>query len=121
MLLGTSNLPPHNIGFAIGNKNKSIEKGNYNICEVVIRFFKIILPTNVDGKIGLYYSDIIKYFFHKIILYMGHSVRCKAQQVRIKEILALSKGNTTTIIIDYMMKWEEDTARESTREHYGNR
>ena len=52
---------------------------------------------------------------------MGHSVRCKAQQVRIKEMMGLLKGDTVTIIIDYMMKWEEERARESTREHYGKR
>ena len=36
-------------------------------------------------------------------------------------MLALSKGDTSTIIIDYMMKWKEERARESTREHYGKR
>ena len=52
--------------------------------DVVIRFFKKLLPTAVDGKLGLYYSDIINFSLHKLILYMGHNVRCKAQQVRIK-------------------------------------
>ena len=73
------------------------------------------------GNLGLYYSDIIEYSLHKMRLYMGHSACCKAQQVRIKEILALSKGDTATIIKDHMMKWEEERARESTREHYGKR
>ena len=36
-------------------------------------------------------------------------------------MLALLKVDTVTIIIDYMMKWEEERARESTREHYGKR
>ena len=32
-----------------------------------------------------------------------------------------SEGDTLTIIMDYMMKWEEQRARESSREHYGKR
>lgn len=48
-----------------------------------------------------------------------YSVWCVARQVRIKEILALSKGDTASIILDYMMKWEEERARESTCKHYG--
>ena len=74
------------------------------MCEVVIRFFKIVLPTTVDGNLGVYYSDIIEYSLHKMTLYMRYSIRCKMQQVRIEEMLALSKGDTTTIVVDYMMK-----------------
>ena len=52
---------------------------------------------------------------------MGHIVRCKAQNDQIKEILAQSKGKNVVITIDYMMKYEETRARESSREHYGKR
>ena len=93
------------------HNQEAVEEGTCNMSEVVIRFFKNVLPKAVDGKLGLYYLDIIDYSLHKLIFYMGHSVRCKVQQVRIKEMLALSKGDTVTIIIDYMMKWEEERAR----------
>ena len=41
--------------------------------------------------------------------------------MRIKEINNMSSGNTAVMIIDYMMKYEETRARESSREHYGKR
>ena len=39
LLLGTSNISAHNIGFAIGNKGTKFEEGTCNMSEVVIRFF----------------------------------------------------------------------------------
>ena len=33
----------------------------------------------------------------------------------------MSKGDVAVITMDYMMKWEEERARESSREHYGRR
>ena len=75
-LVGTSDLPPHHIGYSVGDlysQYNTIE-GTCGICELVLRFFKERLPASIDGKLGLYYSDIIENSLQKLILYMGHVV-----------------------------------------------
>ena len=121
ILIGSTDLPSHNIRFAIGNLKSYKGLGTCELCDVFLRFFKDRLPTAIDGKIGCHYSDIIEHCLDKVILYLAHSVRCKAQQRRIKELMSLSKGEVLVITLDYMMKWEEERARESSREHYGKR
>ena len=67
---------------------------------------------------------------NKFVLYMAHVVRKINQQQRIKQMhqemeekCTESKGTTTTakICIDWKMKWEPYTDRETTQEHYGKR
>ena len=52
---------------------------------------------------------------------MGHALQCKVQQNKIKIILDKSRGKTAVIIMDYMMKYEETRACESSCEHYSKR
>ena len=121
LLIGTTDNPSHNMGFSIGNSSFSASDESCNLCYGMISFFKDRLPTAIDGKIGEFYSDIIEHSLQKLLLYLGHSMRCKIQQHRIQDVLSQSKGDIAVITMDYMMKWEEERARESSREHYGKR
>ena len=66
----------------------------------------------------------------KFKLFIGHQTRCQCQSVAIsqiesqmKELCVRSHGATINamIIIDFKMKYEIKSARESTVEHYGKR
>jgi hypothetical protein len=120
-LIGTTEKAPHNMSYAVGNDNATCSEGTCEVCEVILRFFKERIPSAIDGRIGLYYSDIIDHCLEKVIIYMGHALRCRVQQIRIKQIMSQSKGKTVVLTLDYMMKLEEQRARESSREHYGKR
>lgn len=84
-LIGTSELSPYNIEFAIGHTDATSINGTCPFCETILQFFKERLPNAVDGKIGEHYSDIIDNCLHKAVLYMGHSLRCRVQQLQIKK------------------------------------
>ena len=73
------------------------------------------------GALGTQYGDIIGHSLEKVKLYMGHAVRCAAQQRQIQELQAAAGGGVAVVTIDYMMKYEESRAREASREHYGKR
>ena len=66
----------------------------------------------------------------KFKLFLGHQVRCQCQRAAIskeesdmKELCIRSKGSTVhaMVIIDFKMKFETKSSRESTVEHYGKR
>ena len=66
----------------------------------------------------------------KFKLYLGHQTRCQCQSMAIsqieldmKELCLRSRGSTINamIIIDFKMKYEIKSSRESTVEHYGER
>ena len=66
----------------------------------------------------------------RFIIYMGHKARCKNQSEYIKqvendmkELCIDSKGENTTglLVMDFKMKFDPISARESTIEHYGKR
>ena len=103
-LIGTSEMAPHNVRFLIGCSDATSIVGTCSLSETILQFFKELLPNVIDGKIGEHYSDIVDHSLEKVILYMGHSLRCRIQQMRIKEIKNMSTGNTAVMIIDYMMK-----------------
>ena len=67
--------------------------GICSLLETILQFFKEFLPNVIDGKIGENYSDIVEHSLEKVILYMGHSLHCRIQQMRIKEIKNMSTGN----------------------------
>lgn len=73
-LIGTSELSPYNIEFAIGHTDATSINGTCPLCETILQFFKERLPNAVNGKIGEHYSDIIDNCLHKAVLYMGHSL-----------------------------------------------
>ena len=75
----------------------------------------------MDGKVGEYCADIIEHSLNKVLLCTGHSMQCVAQKQRIETLLDKLPGDTIAVMIDYMMKWEEQRARQSSREHYGKR
>lgn len=117
-LIGSSNMASHHVSYAVGYSSIVVSEGICNTSETILYFFKSYFPSVIDGRIGKYYSYIVEHCVEKVILYMGHVVRCKAQEDRIKEIHAQSKGKTLIITIDYRLKYEETRARESSREHY---
>lgn len=119
--IGSTSKKSHNISFSVGNKDVDVHNGTCQYCDLILQFFKEYLPNAIDGSVGKYYSDIINYSFDKVFLFMGHALRCAAQNVRIKKLQKRSKGDTVVIIIDYMMKFEEYRQRESSRDHYGKR
>ena len=120
-VVSTTSKKHHNISFAIGNPNVEVEAGTCNYCDLICQFFKENLPQAIDGSLGKFYADIIENSFQKVLLYMGHSLRCKAQNIRIKQLQQRSQGDTIVLIMDYMMKFEEFRQRESSRDHYGKR
>lgn len=95
------------MSYALGKKDCTCVFGSCNVCEVIIRFFKERLPIAIDGRIGYCYLGIVDYCLDKVIIYLGHVLRCRVQQLQIKKIMLQSKGKTVVIIMDYMMKWEE--------------
>ena len=93
-LIGTTNLAPHNLRFGIGNITERATIGVCEICATILRFFNERLPNEMDGKVGEYYADIIEHSLKKVLLYMGHSTRCVAQQQRTETLLDKSTGDT---------------------------
>lgn len=122
-LVGLSNLYSHYINFSVGGRlsKELVYDGTCSICELVLRFFKEYLPNCIDGKLRTYYQDIIDYCLEKLLLYMGYVVHCVAHNNQIKIVLNKSKGDTVVLTVDFIMKFEENRAHESTREHYGKR
>ena len=99
-LIGSTDLAPHNIGFGIGSNTANVSKGKCEICATILRFFDVRLPNALDGKVGEHYIDIIEHARDKVLLYMGHSMRCVAQQQRINILINSSEGDPLTIIMD---------------------
>ena len=75
----------------------------------------------MDGKVGEHCTDIVEYSLNKPLMCMGNSMRCVSHQQRIATLLCKLRGDAITVAIDHMIKWEEQCARESSREHYGKR
>ena len=74
--------------------------------------------------------NVINGISHKFKLFLGHQTRCQCQSVAIsqiesdmRELCVRSRGSTINamIIIDFKMKYEIKSSRESTVEHYGKR
>ena len=63
-------------------------------------------------------DDMIEHSLHKVLIHMGHVLRCESQNLRMSEVMKQSTGGTLIITIYHMMKHEETRARESSREHY---
>ena len=120
-LIGTTNLAPHNLRFGIFSIKGRETNGVGETFATSLRFFNERLPNEMDGKVGECYADIVEHSLNKALLCMGHSMRCVSQKHRITTLLDKSTGDTITVIIDYMMKWEEQRACESSRDHYGKR
>ena len=120
-LVDTTTNAPHNISFGVGDSLVTPGGGSCSVCSTVIRFFEERLPSSFGGKLGGKYKDIVKWSLEKVILYMGHVVRCAAQQKQIKTLQSTANSGVAIVTIDYMMKYEETRAREAGREHYGKR
>ena len=69
----------------------------------------------------MHHAHIIEHYLHEVLLHMGHVLRCKSQNLRMSKVTKESTGGTLVITMDYVMKYEETRARESSREHYGKR
>ena len=74
--------------------------------------------------------QVIDGIAHKFKLFLAHQTRCQCQSFAIsqieenmKELCMRSNGSTihAMIIIDFKMKYEVKSSRESTVEHYGKR
>lgn len=120
-LVDTTTNAPHNIRFGVGDSSATPGGGSCSVCSTVIRFFEDRLPSSFGGRLGAEYDDIVKWSLEKVILYMGHIVRCAAQQKQIKALQDAESGVVAIVTIDYMMKYGETRAREAGREHYGKR
>ena len=120
-LLGSSDSSLHSVPFGLGHPDKAGSTGACGTCASIMRFFEDRLPSAMGGVLGREYQDIIDHSRDKALLYMGHSVRCAAQQDRISKLREQAHGNVALLIIDYMMKYEESRFREGSREHYGKR
>ena len=79
--IGSSELAPHKIDYALGENDSSCAPGTCLLCEIILRFFKEHLVDAIDGKIGEFYSDIVDHCIDKVVIYLGHSLRCRAQQI----------------------------------------
>ena len=80
-LIGSTNLLPHKLSFAIGNEDSDHVVGTCLIGELILRFFNECLPNTIDGKIKKYYFDIVEHSLSKVILYMCHNLRYRSQQL----------------------------------------
>ncbi len=85
-----------------------------------------IIPENVRKDA----TDVIDGINEKFRLFLSHQARCQCQSVaisliedEIKELCSKSKGNQikALIIMDFKMKFESKSSRETTIEHYGKR
>ena len=120
-LIGTTDNAQHNVRFGVGNGDAAVGSSGCSTVSAVVRFFEDRLPAAFGGKLGEHYGDIIHHSLEKVILYMGHALRCVAQQKRIEEVRSEAGVETVIVTMDYMMKYEESRARESSGQHYGKR
>ena len=78
-LIGTTTNAPHNIALAVGDAAAEAGGGSYSTCSAVVRFFEERLPAAIGGQLGQQYGDIIGHSLEKVILYMGHALRCATE------------------------------------------
>ena len=95
--------------------------GGCGTCSAIVRFFELRLPEAFGGKLGECYGDIIGHSLGKVILFMGHALRCVAQQKQIEKVRSDAGPETVVLTLDYMMKYEETRARENGVQHYAKR
>lgn len=86
-LLGTTNLALRNLRFGIDNMTGRSVIDVCEICAIKLQFFDEQLPSAMYGKIGECYADIIEYSRNKILLYVGHSMRCVVHRQSIDTLL----------------------------------
>ena len=60
----------------------------------------------------MYCTDMIEHSLHKVLLHVGHVLRCKSQNLWMSEVTKESTGRTLVITMHYMMKYKETRARE---------
>ena len=58
---------------------------------------------------------------NKVLLYIGHVLWFESHNLRMSEVMKQYTGGTLVITMDYMMKYEETYARDSSHEHHGKR
>lgn len=74
-LVDSSELPPHDLGYAIGKTNTPVTNGICKTSEQILCFFKNTIPSAIDGSIGSHYTVtyvitvLKKYFFIWVTLF----------------------------------------------------
>ena len=105
--------------FAMGHPDHSCAPDIDANVSAIVRFFKFVLPS-AHPELSKY-SSLFDLSLEKSVLFMGHSIRVKAQSCRISEIRKSTTIDLILVIGDFMMKFEDMRHREPTTEHYGKR
>jgi hypothetical protein len=112
-----SDCTSHNPRFALGHADCTLADGSCSSCAACIRFFDTRLLPVIPPE----FHDIVGHCKDKAVLFMGHTLRAKAQSAAIGALRVAATNVRVHIVIDWMLKFEELRYRESTREHYGKR
>ena len=132
----------HGLSFILGNSTRrctsSNIKTNITCTECKFPYYAIneikdsIIRNNTSANVNNI-SDCLTVLddaLDRFVIYMGHKARCKNQSEYIKQVeddmkkLCIdSKGEDTRelLVMDFKMKFNPESARESTIEHYGKR
>lgn len=133
-------VPTHGLQFSLGKASAGGQRnGKCKACDFVTFFLKE-LQHNVEqegsGPEPRMSADAVQDALkvladtaHKFKLYQGHCARVRNQQAAIAaihkelaaECLATSRTTRAVITVDWKMKFEATSARETTRQHYGKR
>ena len=81
LLVDKSTAPQHKIKLALGHVETTSES-KCSLYEVKIRFFKEELTTALGVIINTHHDSIIEHSLHKVLLHVGHALRCKSQNLR---------------------------------------
>ena len=128
-----SSSPAHSAPYALGHPEHPEATGDpCSSCASIVRWFLERLPT-AHPNLAAYFDEanmhapnnVIGHCYEKAKLWMGHSVRAAVQTLRITELRNQATEQATLlkvhVVMDYMMKFEPERYRESTRENYGKR
>ena len=88
---------------------------------MIIRIFKKSPAAVLGGVINAHCNDMIGHSLHKVLMHMGHVIRCESQNLSTSEVTKQYTGGALIITTYEMMKHEETRARESSRENYDKR
>jgi len=128
----------HGFGYALSRDMMTRSNTNDNGCKFpfyVCDYLKDTVRTNTfiesdHEHVRTDAINVINGISNKFKLFLGHQTLCQCQSVAIsqiesdmRELCIRSRGSTINamIIIDFKMKYEIQSSRESTVEHYGKR
>jgi hypothetical protein len=113
------NISGHKLEYGLCGKNYPNESPQTCIdCQKPFKFFhKLMLDVHAQ------HHNLLKECQHKVLLYMGHTVRVVNQRIAVKKELGVlhNHPNRAYVVIDYKMKMLPVYFREKTLDHYGKK